>query len=1005
MAAASSSRSPPTFPGPPGAAAGAGAGAGAAGARSPTVSSSTASFLRDIADASEQRFGTPNALPGPPPSHFFPSVPRAQREKARRARLASASPPPPPPHPKDHAPTGLAALAAVAGVGRVGGKGSSPDLDEQDPEILLQRQRQAKVELAASGPFDNRRPSATSIGSAGSGSGPFPLVAKSVGTGGSGGTKRRHRDLDRTSWDAASELVRLEREKEREKAVCEGGKGKGKGKQLEEDEEKTPTPSVAAAFPGPRPVSLVNGAGAKEGGDVAMAVDGGETDERPPPVPSKSLSPELDDGRAPSFVSAETGGEEDDELADGDGDGDDAMAMDDVSMRSGLSGVSKAIDADDGENEPAKKRSRTLTTPAQTAVLNALLAKTRFPSTETREEVGKQIGMSARRVQIWFQNRRQSQKRQRDREAQESAAAVAAGHALSQHHLVQHHHYQQQQHLPHHPQAAYQHQHPYAQHAHIDPYSQQAPGAHFYPPVQPRPHDPYSSHPHAQPHPHLHAPPRPDLHHRVSAESIGSRASIAQSQHSGISSLRALSTQGSERDGLGPLPSDARMGHPFSTTSSPYGRQFEAAHTHYPHHLHQQQAPRSPLSFPPKLYFPHVPRPHPQGPPGRIRVDSHVHSPTSPVPQHVSQNGHGGEQVKLPSLSAILSPTSSAAPPAGTMAAHASAPPPQQQPPYSRSQVHAPIPVPVSHEAMFSHSPFSPPSAHAALPSPASSAASTAVPPPSSFSAGGRALFSPEPSASSFERLRISSGPLSPPPPPSASTIASPLSPLSPTATTATPLANGNRDSVDILDVAIETMAYRSSGRHLPARQLLPPLRSVLGDTAMNAKRPNKGGHSEADKALLAPILPSINASASEGAGGPPRLAPISTFAPLTAPSPPSAHATIPVSPASSAAPSAYLPPPVGSTPPSNLRASTWSANSHGTTATRSTADFDFAHPPAGSYREQQQQQRYANGSASGWAVPPLGGGGGSGGGLVTRERGDSTATSARTSVSSEPGK
>ena len=51
-----------------------------------------------------------------------------------------------------------------------------------------------------------------------------------------------------------------------------------------------------------------------------------------------------------------------------------------------------------------KKRNRTLTTPHQAAVLNALLAQTRFPTTEMREEVGRQIGMSARRVQIWFQN-------------------------------------------------------------------------------------------------------------------------------------------------------------------------------------------------------------------------------------------------------------------------------------------------------------------------------------------------------------------------------------------------------------------------------------------------------------------------------------------------------------------------------------------------------------------------------------------------------------------------
>ncbi|KAH8922272.1 hypothetical protein BT69DRAFT_249800 [Atractiella rhizophila] len=47
-----------------------------------------------------------------------------------------------------------------------------------------------------------------------------------------------------------------------------------------------------------------------------------------------------------------------------------------------------------------KKRTRTLTTAYQASVLNALLAETRFPSTEVREQVGKQIGMSPRRVQL-----------------------------------------------------------------------------------------------------------------------------------------------------------------------------------------------------------------------------------------------------------------------------------------------------------------------------------------------------------------------------------------------------------------------------------------------------------------------------------------------------------------------------------------------------------------------------------------------------------------------------
>ncbi|KIK97814.1 hypothetical protein PAXRUDRAFT_24474 [Paxillus rubicundulus Ve08.2h10] len=58
-----------------------------------------------------------------------------------------------------------------------------------------------------------------------------------------------------------------------------------------------------------------------------------------------------------------------------------------------------------------KKRTRTLTTPHQSAVLHALLAKSRFPTTAMREEVGRQIGLSARKVQIWFQNQRQKARR------------------------------------------------------------------------------------------------------------------------------------------------------------------------------------------------------------------------------------------------------------------------------------------------------------------------------------------------------------------------------------------------------------------------------------------------------------------------------------------------------------------------------------------------------------------------------------------------------------------
>ncbi|KAH9992156.1 hypothetical protein BJV77DRAFT_1067902 [Russula vinacea] len=82
-----------------------------------------------------------------------------------------------------------------------------------------------------------------------------------------------------------------------------------------------------------------------------------------------------------------------------------------------------------------KKRTRTLTTPHQSAVLHALLAQSRFPTTAMREEVGRSIGLSARKVQVWFQasiflallvlNQRQKARRPRDSKNQGSPVAPA----------------------------------------------------------------------------------------------------------------------------------------------------------------------------------------------------------------------------------------------------------------------------------------------------------------------------------------------------------------------------------------------------------------------------------------------------------------------------------------------------------------------------------------------------------------------------------------------------
>ncbi|SCV71315.1 BQ2448_2903 [Microbotryum intermedium] len=146
---------------------------------------------------------------------------------------------------------------------------------------------------------------------------------------------------------------------------------------------------------------------------------------------SSTTRDELNDGHA-----MDTDGDGDDDgesVVDTGGDRDDD-GMDDGEGMSSPNATRGASGAAGSEKDGAKKRSRTLTSAHQTAMLNSLLAKTRFPSTETREEVGKQIGMSARRVQIWFQNRRQSQKRVRDREASEMGAASTSS--------LPHHEYQ-----------------------------------------------------------------------------------------------------------------------------------------------------------------------------------------------------------------------------------------------------------------------------------------------------------------------------------------------------------------------------------------------------------------------------------------------------------------------------------------------------------------------------------------------------------------------------------
>ncbi|KAI0354520.1 homeobox-domain-containing protein [Trametes cingulata] len=90
--------------------------------------------------------------------------------------------------------------------------------------------------------------------------------------------------------------------------------------------------------------------------------------------------------------------------------------MADTEMEAGPSKPTASESAPEGP-PPKKKRTRTLTTPHQAAVLHALLAQSRFPTTQMREEVGRSIGLSARKVQIWFQNQRQKARRPRGQAA------------------------------------------------------------------------------------------------------------------------------------------------------------------------------------------------------------------------------------------------------------------------------------------------------------------------------------------------------------------------------------------------------------------------------------------------------------------------------------------------------------------------------------------------------------------------------------------------------------
>ncbi|KAM0747712.1 hypothetical protein T439DRAFT_358933 [Meredithblackwellia eburnea MCA 4105] len=303
-------------------------------------------------------YGNPNHFPNPP-THYFPSIPAAQR--ARMAQARQPSPPPP-----------TTSIASESNTHSIASKLTSPTISQ-----------------------DRQLPGIPSFGPA-TDSKPLPST---LGAGGGGKLARIMDDNPPHHGPPIKEHPPLQ---------GQDAISSGRTEQDEDDDERDELDSRSGAGDSPSPPADSEAAAAAALVGVGAAVSGaaGVRRQREPEWNAAAELVQIDSG-----------------TAGGGADSDAEMDVDDAQREDG----------------PAKKRSRTLTTAHQTAVLNALLAKTRFPSTETREEVGQQIGMSARRVQIWFQNRRQSQKRARDRETAEANAAGVHGGMVSMTHPSAHH--------------------------------------------------------------------------------------------------------------------------------------------------------------------------------------------------------------------------------------------------------------------------------------------------------------------------------------------------------------------------------------------------------------------------------------------------------------------------------------------------------------------------------------------------------------------------------------
>jgi len=83
-----------------------------------------------------------------------------------------------------------------------------------------------------------------------------------------------------------------------------------------------------------------------------------------------------------------------------------------VKLPSSSSSSSSTADADaDEDSDIMNKKKRQRTSPDQLAILEQIFQTDKMPNQQTRVQLADQLGMSSRRVQIWFQNKRAKVKR------------------------------------------------------------------------------------------------------------------------------------------------------------------------------------------------------------------------------------------------------------------------------------------------------------------------------------------------------------------------------------------------------------------------------------------------------------------------------------------------------------------------------------------------------------------------------------------------------------------